>query len=146
MREYTTQLGVHNTTGSTQHNTKFNVGIMSFFSPVIVLCPGPVLNKVLHFCSDPYSVWRELSSKFYCTLNRLNHNTQGIINSNYSYLTLYLRRSRDMDEFDEYMRWLEGDDEAMDNIRNQTPTEPPAADDTPVLEGGDPAPRDGGEE
>jgi hypothetical protein len=35
-----------------------------------------------------------------------------------------------MDELDEYMRWLEGDDGAMDNIRNQPPKEPPATDDT----------------
>jgi hypothetical protein len=108
--------------------------------------PGPVLDRDLYFCLDPYSGWRELSLKFYSTLNRPNHKTQGIIYSNYSYLTQYLRRSRDMDELDEYMRWLEGDDGAMDNIRNQTPTEPPAADDTPAPDGGDPAPRDGGEE
>jgi hypothetical protein len=108
--------------------------------------PGPALDKNLHFCSAPYSGWRKLSSKFYSTLNRLNLNIQGINNSNYSYLTLYLCRSRDMDELDEYMRWLEGDDEAMDNIRNQTPTEPPTADATPAPEGGDPAPCEGGEE
>jgi hypothetical protein len=81
--------------------------------------PGPVLDKDLFFCSDPYSGRREISLKFYFTLNRLIYKTCGIISSNYSYLTLYLRRSRDMDELDEYMRWLEGDDGAMDNIRNQ---------------------------